>query len=192
MPYQQEKCPKVFLNQYYFLLTSAWLMFCIADPKAGWTPFKDAPRMREGVNPQTGESQSFYFLDDHPSMPGWFKGMEQIIRERGLWPEGGLHAECPGFKCLPGKTDCCSWRLLFNQPDFVSHKSELQEIIERCHHLCDFYPKYHCELNYIEQFWGAAKLQFRTAGRSATISQMEQQVKDCLDGVDIQQIRRWA
>ncbi|KAH8979873.1 hypothetical protein EDB92DRAFT_1954569 [Lactarius akahatsu] len=63
-------------------------------PKEGWTPFKDAPRMRHGIiNPQTEELQSFYFPDDHPTMPGRFKGMEQIIQERGLWPEAGLLAD---------------------------------------------------------------------------------------------------
>ena len=39
--------------------------------------------------------------------------------------------------------------ILFNQPDFVPQKSELQELIEKRGHLCDFYPKYHCELNFI-------------------------------------------
>ena len=191
MLYQLEKCLKVFFNSCY-LLTSAWLIFCLAEPKADWTAFKGAPRMRDGVNPLTGKEQSFYFLDDHPDMPGWFKGMEQIIKERGLWPEGsdGLPAECSGFKCLDGKTNCCCRRLLFNQPDFVSQKSALQEAIESRHHLCDFYPKYHCELNFIEQYWGAAKLKFRAAGRSATIKEMEQKVKDCLDSVELQHIRR--
>src|ERR1700735_5151221 len=146
--------------------------------------------MCQGVNPQTGENQSFYFPDDHPTMPGWFKGMEQIIRERGLWPDTDLNAQCTGFKCPAGKTDCCCQCILFNQPDFVSQKSELHELIERRHHLCDFYPKYHCELNFIEQYWGAAKLQFRTAGRSASISEMEKKMQDSLDGVDINQIRR--
>ena len=32
-------------------------------------------------------------------MPGWFKGMEQIIQECGLLPNGGLLAQCEGFKC---------------------------------------------------------------------------------------------
>ncbi|KAF8263205.1 hypothetical protein EI94DRAFT_1807644 [Lactarius quietus] len=59
-------------------------------PRAKWTNSKDGSRMRHGVNPLTGESQSFYFPDDHPTMPGWFKGMEHIIQERGLWPESGL------------------------------------------------------------------------------------------------------
>ena len=42
---------------------------------------------------------------------------EAIIRERGLWPVKGLLAQCEGFKCAPGKTDCCCRRLLFTQPD---------------------------------------------------------------------------
>ena len=60
----------------YLGITSAWLIICLADLKAGWAPFKDAPRMCHGTNPQTGEPQSFYFPDDHHTMPGWFKGME--------------------------------------------------------------------------------------------------------------------
>ncbi|KAH9014698.1 hypothetical protein EDB84DRAFT_1568033 [Lactarius hengduanensis] len=48
-------------------------------PKANWAHIKDGPRMCHGKNPLTGEPQSFYFSDDHPTMPGWFKGMEQIL-----------------------------------------------------------------------------------------------------------------
>ena len=116
--------------------------------------------MREGTNPLTGDKQSFYHPDDHPNMPGWFKGIEQIIQERGLWPEAGLLAECPESKCPPNRDNCCCRSLLFKQPDFVSQKSELQEFVESHGHLCDFYPKYHCEMNFIEQYWGAAKLCF--------------------------------
>ena len=77
-------------------------------------------------------------------MPGWFKGMENIIKERGLWPEKGLNAQCEGFKCESGKVDCCCRRLLFSQPDFVNQKSHLEELITSRGHICDFYPKYHC------------------------------------------------
>ena len=55
--------------------------------------------MHESTNPLTGKEQPLYFPDDHPTMPGWFKGMEQILTEHGLWPETGLLAKCPGFKC---------------------------------------------------------------------------------------------
>ena len=148
--------------------------------------------MRHGFIPQTGEPQSFYFPSNHPTMRGWFKGMEQIIRERGLWPEHGLPAECPGFRCEGGHTDCCCRRLLFNQPDFVFQKSQLEELIERRGHLCDFYPKYHCELNFIEQYWGAAKLRFRVAGHAKTLDEMEKKVIACLDDVPLLQIRRFV
>ena len=127
-------------------------------------------------------------------MPGWFKGMEIIIRERGLWPKDGpgLPAQCPDFKCPADRTDCCCRRVLLNQPDFSCQKSNLQEFIESHGHLCDFYPKYHCELNYIEQYWGAAKSQYRSAARSSTIKDMETLVKESLDGVPLLQIRRYV
>jgi hypothetical protein len=145
--------------------------------------------MRHGHLP-SGDVQLFYFPDDHPSMPGWFKGMEHIIQERGLWPEGGLHAQCPNFRCPPGRTNCCCRRLLFSQPDFINQKSQLQELVESRGHLCDFYPKYHCELNFIEQYWGAAKLRFRSMERATTLEKMEKQVKSSLDDVPLLQIRR--
>lgn len=145
--------------------------------------------MRCGTLP-SGELQCFYFPEDHPMMPGWFKGMEVIIRERGLWPEGGLPAQCPDFKCPADRTDCCCRRVLFSQPDFASQKPQLQEFIESRGHLCDFYPKYHCELNFIEQYWGAAKLQYRATSRSSTLRDMEALVKECLDNVPLLQIRR--
>jgi hypothetical protein len=112
--------------------------------------------MHDGTLP-TGTQQPLYFADDHPSMPGWFKGMETVIRECGLWPEQGLAAQCRDFHCTPGHTDCCCQWLLFTQPDFEGQKSQLQELIESWGHICDFYPKYHCKLNFIEQYWGAAK-----------------------------------
>jgi hypothetical protein len=129
--------------------------------------------MRNGTLPN-GDPQSFYFPKEHPSMPGWFKGMEVIIRERGLWPEGvdDFLAQCSNFRCDPDRTDCCCRRILFLQPDFISQKSQLQELVESRGHLCDFYPKYHCELNFIEQYWGAAKLRFHMAGRAATINEI--------------------
>jgi hypothetical protein len=116
--------------------------------------------------------------------------MEQIIKERGLWPAEGLNAQCPNFHYPPGRTDCCCRRLLFSQPDFVDQKSQLQELIESHGHLCDFYPKYHCELNFIEQYWGVAKYRFRSMDHAATMEQMEKNVISCLDDIPLDQIRR--
>ncbi|RPB05444.1 hypothetical protein L873DRAFT_1663104, partial [Choiromyces venosus 120613-1] len=48
--------------------------------------------------------------------------------------------------------------LLSSQPDFQAQKSQLQETFEAADHLVIFYPVYHCELNFIEYFWGSAKV----------------------------------
>ena len=39
----------------------------------------------------------------------------------------------------------------------MNQKSLIQETIEARGHKVIFYPKFHCELNFIEMFWGAAK-----------------------------------
>ena len=112
------------------------------------------------------------------------------IRERGLWPQKGLNAQCEGFKCVAGKTDCCCRRLLFTQPDFENQKSHLEEYITSRGHICDFYPKYHCELNFIKQYWGAAKLIYRSSPKTRDMKEMEENVKNSLDDVPIVQIQR--
>jgi hypothetical protein len=174
---------------FLFVLYSFPLTSVETAPKKGWTHHPGGPRMRHGQLPN-GDFQMFYFPDNYPSMPGWFKGMEHIIQERGLWPAGGLKAQCPNFHYPLGRTDCCCQRLLFSQPDFINQKSQLQELIKSCGHLCDFYPKYHCELNFIEQYWGVAKLCFHSMARTATLEEMEKVVISCLDDISLLQIRR--
>ena len=150
--------------------------------------------MHDGINPLTGMPQSFYFSDDHPLYPGWFKGMEQIIHKWGLWPTNGLHCKCPGFKCMQreGQPSCCCQCLLFTQPDFTSQRLQLQEFIEPYGHLCDFYPKYHCELNFIEQYWGAVKFCYHLAGHTRTLDAMEKTMLDSLNNIPLEQIRRFV
>src|SRR5258708_8484890 len=144
-----------------------------------------APRMCHGILPNSNP-QPLYFPEDDPDMPGWFKGMEIIICERGLWPRhADLLAQCPKFHCPPGHADCCCWQILYLQPDFMSQKSQLQELVESRGHICDFYPKYHYKLNFIEQYWGAAKLRFHTAERTATIDQMERNFIQILHDVPV-------
>ena len=52
---------------------------------------------------------------------------------------------------------CCAKRVLSLQEDFQSEKPELQILIEKAGHICIFLPKFHCELNPIELYWGYAK-----------------------------------
>ena len=158
-------------------------------PTDGWMNPKSNARMRDGSLPDSSR-QSFYFEDDHVQYPGFFKGMEIIIRERGLWPEGGLRSSCPGFKCPEGQMNCCCRRLLFTQPDFMAQKSALEELITSRGHLCDFYPKFHCELNFIEMYWGAAKLRYRATPKTSSTAEMRKNMKECLDNVPKEQILR--
>jgi hypothetical protein len=171
-------------------LTHHFIVDVPQDPKRLWTHHPKGPCMRNGINPLTGQQQSFYFSDDHPNYSGWFKGMEQIIREHGLWPERGLPVECAGPKRPEGPASCCCHHLLYTQPDFASQKPLLQEYINSCSHLCDYYPKYHCELNFIEQYWGAAKLRFHVAGCTRTLNKMERKILGCLDDIPLEQIQR--
>ena len=115
--------------------------------------------------------------------------MEIIIRERRLWPQKELNAQCEGFKCVAGKKNCCCRRLLFTQPDFENQKSHLEEFITSRGHICDFYPKYHCKLNFIKQYWGAAKLIYRSTPKTKDMKEMEENVKISLDDVPIVQIQ---
>lgn len=52
---------------------------------------------------------------------------------------------------------CCAKRVLSLQRDFQEEKPLLQHRIEERGHRCLFLPKFHCELNAIELYWGFAK-----------------------------------
>ncbi|KAJ7087942.1 hypothetical protein B0H15DRAFT_922898 [Mycena belliarum] len=71
-----------------------------------------------------GKPQDLYFPEDH-EYAGIFKGMAVILEERGLGHIAKKKAECKGFKCPPGATECCCRRALFNQPDFIQVDSLL-------------------------------------------------------------------
>jgi hypothetical protein len=155
-----------------------------------WLGKNGTCKMRPGRLPN-GAQQDFYFSDDDPEMPGWFKGMKRIIEERGFIEEGNLPAQCRAFKCVDPKAACCCRRVLFNQPDFASQKPAIIELVESHGHIAFFYPKFHCELNFIEQTWGAAKYRYRMLPPTVNEVAMEKNVRMCLDGIDLVKIRRW-
>ena len=59
-------------------------------------------------------------------------------------------------ECILGG-DCCAVAILPAQEDFRSARSRLQEIIEEAGQIFLLYPKFHCELNWIEYYWGCCK-----------------------------------
>jgi len=90
-----------------------------------------------------------------------------VLRERGLWQDRrGDRSKflliCPNTHNRPGcdpalNGECCATTLLQAQRDFQEQKDWLQEAVEAAGHSVIFYPKFHCELNFIKQFWCAAK-----------------------------------
>ncbi|KAG2213282.1 hypothetical protein INT45_008736 [Circinella minor] len=52
---------------------------------------------------------------------------------------------------------CCPSHMLAAQPDFVAQKNALHEAVNKAGHLFALYPKYYCETNWIERYWGSAK-----------------------------------
>ena len=55
------------------------------------------------------------------------------------------------------RMNCCMQKMLANQQDFMDEKPLIQIIIEGAGHKCWFLPKFHCELNLIEMYWGWMK-----------------------------------
>jgi hypothetical protein len=99
--------------------------------KLGWTACPSGPKMGDTVLPD-GSIQSFYYLEDHPTMPGWFKGMQAVLEEQDLfWYKEdckGLNEECKDFECPEGATDCCCHYIIFNQPDFIGVKDMEKQV----------------------------------------------------------------
>ena len=136
-----------------------------------------------------GDPQPLYFPDEHEKA-GWFKGMAQILQERGFEAESKLRAECQGFHCPPGEIGCCCRRFLYNQPDFKAVESVLETTCRAKGVQVLFLPKFHCELNFIEQVWGHAKRVYREFPPSSKESDLERNVITALDSVSLLVMRR--
>ena len=87
-------------------------------------------------------------------------------------------------------TSCCALRTLEFQPDFKDQKSLVQEVIEAAGHLCIILPKFHCELNFIEYFWGAVKRWLREHC-DYTFQTLQNNMPVALASVDKILIRKW-
>ena len=65
------------------------------------------PIQMTGAKFSNGSPQDLYFPMDHPSNPGAFKGMTNILTERGYTDSSSLRAQCDSFKCAAGAASCC-------------------------------------------------------------------------------------
>jgi hypothetical protein len=139
--------------------------------KMNLNPGGKQSRMRDGYIHNQQRPQSMIFPDDHPNrkFAGQPKGIKQVLVERGLWPQSGQRSDGLAFlldcstadgkpgcsQDLPG--GCCARSLLGAQQDFKEQSGRIQEEVEAGGHEVIFYPKFHCELNFIERFWCLAK-----------------------------------
>jgi len=146
--------------------------------------------MRDGWYMQNDRKviQSMVFPVNHPEFPDQPKGMKQVLQERDLWING-LIMKCRD-RCVVGSVNCCAKRLLEVEPDFREQCSLVQEVIEAAGHLCIFLPKFHCELNFIEYFWGAIKKYLRDHC-DYTFTTLQENLPKALGSVVVETIRKW-
>ncbi|KAF9787435.1 hypothetical protein BJ322DRAFT_1055161 [Thelephora terrestris] len=139
-----------------------------------------------------GSPHLFYFPDGH-KFAGLFKGMNVILEERGFRDQTrDLKWECPGFRCPPGRTDCCVRRTLYSQPDFQGVTFLLEEHCGKCGFDVLFLPKFHPELNFVEQCRGRAKWSYCQLPASSGEEDLEMNALKSLDLVPLPLMRRFS
>jgi hypothetical protein len=145
-----------------------------------------------------------------PELVGKPKGMKRVLQERGLWNDS-LKKQCGRQKKdNPTSRNVSSkkvWRntklvsptavrwgrtavLFESQDDFKNEVSLLEIVVTQAGHEVIFYPKFHCELNYIEYYWAALKRFTRDNCRY--FPELEPTVLQAMDSVDLRTIRRFA
>lgn len=87
---------------------------------------------------------------------------------------------------------CCARYRLSQEPDFLGQREWLREVVEDAGHKIIYYPKFHCELNYIEMAWAYLKSYLRR-NCAYTFSDLEEKIDGHLhEIVPIAFIRRAA
>jgi hypothetical protein len=113
------------------------------------------------------------------------------------------------YKIQEQRTKCCLRRMLSLEDDFANQKSQLEEVVvitlvlflffhsiflrtvnffqlaEEMGHILVFLPKFHCELNFIEMYWGKAKRIMRTKfeeeGLDFNVANLTKYIPMCFD-----------
>jgi len=123
------------------------------------------------------------------SLRGEPKGLRVVLSERGLW-RAGLHLKCKNG-CELGAANCCAVTIMASQSDFIEEKCWLEKMVVAMGHKVIFYPKFHCELNYIENFWSAVK-QYMHANCNYTWKGLQETLPKGLNSVFLPTIQHFA
>ena len=82
--------------------------------------------------------------------------------------------------------------LLSKQPNFNAQRNWIEEtLMAQPGFFLDFYPKFHCEFNFIELYWGASKAYLRRHC-DYTFADFQRLLPIALSSVSVESIRRFA
>ena len=119
------------------------------------------------------------------------KGIRTILNERNLWIDG-LKLDCKHCKekTPPANNlQCCARRILSQCEDFKVDKCWLEETVEALGHKLLFFPKFHCELNFIEMLWGYVKAKLRRMC-TFSFSDLKRRLPELLNSIPLPFVRR--
>lgn len=151
------------------------------------------PKMKDGYIGTSQCPQTMCYPPDHDKFPGCAKGARAILQERGLWRDGLLLTcsnKMAGHKEDSPEEDCCARAILKRQPDFKAQKSQIEEYLTSQGQLVLFYPKFHCECNWIERYWGYCK-RYTRENCSYNITGLRQNVPVAMEQVPGKTIKRF-
>ena len=105
------------------------------------------------------------------------KGLKKILSERGLWIKNSRNNAVPS--------------LLSDQIQrAVKYTVLVPSRTSEPSHICDFLPKFHCELAPIENFWGYAK-KYTRSNCDYSIVALRKAVPLSLDAVPLSSMRKY-
>ncbi|KAJ3992481.1 hypothetical protein F5050DRAFT_1715241 [Lentinula boryana] len=150
-------------------------------------------KMKNGTF-RDGSSQELYYPADHPDYPERREKGHELPDPYEPKKPGGKLFKLKGSckKCPTDSRNCCCRRVLYFEQDFVDQKSMLEEHCERRGYQIIFFPKYHCELSFIEQCWGYAERVYRMFPTSSSEADLEENTLKALDSVPLVSMRRFA
>jgi len=135
------------------------------------------PILRDTV--YKGKKQVMWIMEDGKKVP---KGIRQVLLERGVDVRG---------MTLTNKIDEKNLKkVLASHEDFLNEKTLLEQLIESRGHLVRYLPKFHPELNPIENVWAVVKKYLRTHCQF-NIQSLRENIPKALESVDVETIRRF-
>jgi hypothetical protein len=127
------------------------------------------------------------------------KGVKRILQERGCYPDKALNLKCK-IRCLAplaypvpvsDKPPCCLARILLTHKDFFEQKSAIGMAIENRGHEYMFIPKFYCEVNAIEMYWGYSKARYRQV-KKTSFDRAKKEAVIALESCSINTMRRFC